>query len=121
MKIIEVKAGERKRIIRRLSSSMQKTYHFAVEPAVEGEVLSGTVEIKGSRWIFPKAPVMLKLEENNTVEKGIWDTIYSVYVIPDCDVKIMFIDGRLRNIAIYLTLAIFITAIAIIFTVSLNG
>jgi len=120
MKIIEVKAGERKRIIRRLSSSMQKTYHFAAEPVTEGEVLSGTIEVKGSRWIFPKAPVIQKLEENNTVEKGMWDTIYSVYVIPECDMKIMFIDARLRNIAIYLTLAIFITAIAIIFTLSLN-
>ncbi|MBL4892562.1 MAG: hypothetical protein JKX91_12235 [Rhizobiaceae bacterium] len=119
MKIIEVKAGERKRIIRRLSSSMQKTYHFAAEPVTEGEVLSGTIEVKGSRWIFPKATVMQKLEENNTVEKGMWDTIYSVHVIPECDVKIMFIDARLRNIAIYLTLAIFIAVIAIIFVLSL--
>lgn len=121
MKIIEVKAGERKRIIRRLSSSMQKTFHFAAQPVAEGEALSGMVEVKGSRWIFPKAPVLQKLEENNTVEKGVWDTIYSVYIIPECDVKIMFIDARLRNIAIYLTLAIFITVIAIIFTFNLKG
>ena len=119
MKIIEVKAGERKRIIRRLSSSMQKTYHFAAEPLVEGQALSGTIEVKGSRWIFPKPMIKQKLEENNSVEKGVWDTIYSVYVIPECDIKIMFIDARLRNIAIYLTLAIFITMIAIIFTLNL--
>lgn len=119
MKIIEVKAGERKRIIRKLSSSMQQTFNFAAEPVKEGEILSGTIEVKGSRWIFPKTPVMQKLEENNTVEKGVWDTIYSVHIIPECDVKIMFIDARLRNIAIYLTLAIFITVIAIIFILSL--
>ena len=120
MKIIEVKAGERKRIVRSISNSMQKTYNFAVEPLNEGQALSGIVEVKGSRWIFPKAPVIQKLEENNTVEKGVWDTIYSVHIIPECDVKVMFIDGRLRNIAIYLTLAIFITAIAIIFVLNLN-
>lgn len=120
MKIIEVKAGERKRIVRSLSNSMQKTYNFAAEPVADGQVLSGTIEVKGSRWIFPKAPYMQKLEENNSVEKGVWDTIYSVYVIPECDVRIMFIDARLRNIAIYLTLAIFITIIAIIFILNLN-
>lgn len=120
MKIIEVKAGERKRIIRSISNSMQRTYNFAAEPMVDGQKLSGVVEVKGSRWIFPKPTIIQKLQTENTVAKGMWDTFYSVHIVPECDVKIMFIDSRLRNIAVYLTLAILVLIIAIVFAFGLS-
>jgi len=114
MKIIEVKAGERKRIIRLISNSMQAKYNFVAEPIAPGQFLSGRVEVHGSRWLFPKPVKMQELVTDNTVDKGMWDTVYRVYVVPDCDVKIMFIDSRLRKIGVYLAITIMLIALGAI-------
>ena len=112
MKIIEVKAGERRRIIRSFSNSTQKTYHFRAEALNEGDELSGTIEVRGSRWLFPKPPVTRKLEAENSVDKGMWDTLFSVFVIPDCDVKITMTGSHFMNLLIYIAMASVIVAIA---------
>ncbi len=91
MKVTEIEAGERRRIIRVFSSSVATTYRFRAEP-LEGTV-SGTVEVKGSNWIFPKPAVSQELAEDNTVEKGAWDTLFSVTVVPDGDVRVIT-EGR---------------------------
>jgi hypothetical protein len=54
-----------------------------------GEV-SGIVEASGSRWLFSKAPVVLQLGPRMVVDKGFWDTRYSVFVTPDQDVRVVF-------------------------------
>ena len=104
MKSIDVRAGERTRIIRRFSNSLNVTYRFRAEPLEEGDAVSGTVEVAGSNWIFPKAPTTLALKAENSVAKGMWDTFYSVYVTPDCDVRITFDKSSLGRSMLLLAL-----------------
>lgn len=80
--------GARTRVIYAFSNSMDMTYRFTAEPVTPGEAVTGTVEVRGSSWIFPKPPRTQTLVQDNQVHKGVWDTMYSVHVIPDCDVTI---------------------------------
>ncbi len=117
---IEVKAGERKRILHRLSNAMQATYRFAAEPAGGGEH-SGSVEVEGSRWIFRKPAVIQALQSDNSVEKGMWDSRYSVYVIPDSDVTITMKNSGYPKLWLYILIAVVIVgAASSIFVISLN-
>ena len=50
--------------------------------------LAGSVEIKGSNWIFPKAIERLPLQPTNTFTASVLDTFFSVYVIPEVDIVI---------------------------------
>ncbi|MBL4875627.1 MAG: hypothetical protein JKY10_03915 [Cohaesibacteraceae bacterium] len=50
---MEILKGERKRVLRRFSNSMQMTYHFTVNPINSSDLLTGQVEVSGSNWIFP--------------------------------------------------------------------
>ena len=88
MKRIQVPAGCKTRIIRRRFSSLMMTYIFDAAPTIQDDDLMGTVEVRGADWIFPKSPQRMPLQSRNTVTAGIWDTFFSVYVIPDVDVVI---------------------------------
>ena len=90
MKEIEIRAGERRRVIRRFSSSIPRTFSFDVELLSGSGEVSGTVEVAGSRWLFSKEPLLLKLGPTMVVEKGFWDTLFSIFVIPDQDVRVIF-------------------------------
>jgi hypothetical protein len=90
MKEIVVRAGERTRVLHRFSSSIPQTFHFDTEPITPGAVVSGTVEVHGSRWLFRKDPEIRPLLPSMSVSKGFWDTLFSVYVVPDQDVRITF-------------------------------
>lgn len=102
----------RKRIISRFSSSIQATYRFSVEPSVPGADVSGIVEVKGSNWIFPKPAVQQALARDNSVDKGMWDTFYSVTVIPDCDIRINLEGSSSSKIWLYIAIALLIIATA---------
>lgn len=95
MKEVVVRRGERCRVIHRFSSSLSQTFSFEVEPVAGPGPVSGTVEVKGSRWLFRKDPVVLELQPTMTVRKGFWDTLYSVFVTPDQDVKVTLHRARL--------------------------
>lgn len=112
VKRIVVKAGERKRIIHRLFSSIATTYRFSAEPLAPGEPLSGTVEVNGSRWLFPRAPVRQPLVAHNSVEKGFWDTLYRVEIIPDHDTVITRVGTTYPGIMTLIGIALLITALA---------
>lgn len=115
MKFIEAKAGERQRIIHRFSNSVKTTYHFTARPLNPDLPLSGNVEVAGSRWIFPKPAVTQNLLPENTVNKGMWDTFYSVYVVPDCDVNITLAPTAFSKAGIYLAIAVAIIAVVVFF------
>jgi hypothetical protein len=89
MKEVEVRRGDRCRIIHRFSSSLSQTFSFEVEPLVGSGPVSGTVEVRGSRWLFRKDPLLLELTSPMTVQKGFWDTLFSVFITPDQDVKVI--------------------------------
>lgn len=88
MKELRMAAGCKTRIIHRQFSSLVTTYTFDAAPAIEGGYLAGTVEIRGSSWIFPKSATQMPLQSQNTVTAGYWDTFFAVYVIPEVDVVI---------------------------------
>lgn len=117
--IIEIRAGERCRIIRRFSNSLSMTYSFRAESMKAGEPLSGKIEIAGSKWLFPKAPQTQALKRDNSVSKTVWDTFYSVYVTPDVDARIMLERSRILNLLPLLITAILITAVAAVIMMSM--
>lgn len=90
MKDVVVQRGERRRVLRRFSSSIPGTFSFDVEPLSGSGEVSGTVEVAGSRWLFPKPPLVLELRPTMTVQKGFWDTLFSIFVTPDQDVRVIF-------------------------------
>ncbi|PLX38220.1 MAG: hypothetical protein C0606_08355 [Hyphomicrobiales bacterium] len=102
---ILIEAGERKRIITRFSSSLVARYRFTATPLEPDAPLSGTVEVRGSAWIFPKPARTQPLEARNEVAKGFWDTIYRVEIIPDHDVMITVETGVFERLWIPLVLA----------------
>ncbi len=119
MKTVSIKAGERKRVIYRFSNSLQETYHFNAEPIALNDELSGVVQISGSNWLFPKPSTNKKLMGENSVSKGTWDTIYSVYVVPDVDVNITSSGSEMPNFKFLLLIAgIIVLAGASIFAFS---
>jgi len=85
-----VRRGERLRVLRRFSNSIPRTFTFDVEPVGGPGEVSGTVEVVGSRWLFPKPPLVLELRPTMNVQKGFWDTLFSIFVIPDQDVRVIF-------------------------------
>ena len=110
--IIRIGKGEHRRIISRFSNSVPMSFAFRADPVDAGDELSGAVEIRGSRWIFPKAVVRQDLKPENRVFKTAWDTLYRVSVIPDCDVTITMERSRITNLLPLLIIAVLITAIA---------
>ncbi len=112
MKTIRIKSGQRKRIIRQFSNSLQQTYDFSATALDGNAEVSGIVEVQGSKWMFPKPPLRLDLKRENLVEKGMWDTFYSVYVIPNGDVEITLKPTRTNKLWIYLVIVLVVLALA---------
>ena len=97
MKEITAVAGSRVAIIRRAFSSVPLDYRFHAKTAVAGQVLSGSVEVKKSRWLMPGPLEKLSLEENNVVSAGMWNTFMSVDVVPDVEIVIAMHHWPLPN------------------------
>ena len=114
--MIEIKAGERKRVLRKFSNSMAMTYNFSAEPINPDQEVSGTVEINGSNWIFPGKPVHQKLVAENAAVKGMWNSFYSVFVTPDVDVRVTFARSSLKAplILALLVSVVIIAAVSVI-------
>jgi hypothetical protein len=87
VKTFDIRAGERRRIVHMVSDSIPQQVRFRAEPLGGGSV-AGTVEVQGSRWLFRKPPETTALQPQNVVAKGFWDTLFSVSVIPERDVRI---------------------------------
>ncbi len=111
MPTINIKAGERNRIIHKLSNSLATEYTFLVQPKNPGETVSGEVEISGSNWVFPKAPIMQPLQDDNVVTKGMWDTFYSVYVTPKSDVTVSLAGGSIQSRFLYVIAALVVVVV----------
>jgi len=108
MKEISVAAGERVAVIRRAFSSLPVDYRFSARAAKPGQALSGTVEVKKSRWILPGSPAPFPLQESNLVQAGFWDTFMSVDAIPAVD-AVITVEGRsIRHVTMLLVIALVI-------------
>lgn len=116
---VTVRAGERAKVMTKNFSSLDMTYRFRADPVDPADVVSGTVEMKGSNWMFPKPVTHQPLERDNEVQKGIWDTFYSVHVVPDCDVTITRAAtsfGHTTRLVTVVSLIIAAALIVVIFT-----
>ncbi len=102
------------RIVHKFSNSLQTTYQFEAEPVNAGEELSGIIEINGSNWLFPKPGITQKLLKSNLVAKGMWDTFYSVYVVPDCDVRVTTNGSYVSKMWLYLIIVVAVIAVAVV-------
>ncbi len=111
MPTVSIRAGERTRIIRKLSNSLATEYELSVQPVNPGESVSGEIEVSGSSWLFPKTPERMPLQAENIVRKGTWDTLYSVYVRPESDVIVSVTGGSVKSRFLYLIIAIVIVAV----------
>ncbi len=109
---INAVAGRRVAVIRRALSSVPMDYTFSVAAAAAAQTVSGTVEIRKSRWIIPGSPVTLPLQENNVVSAGFWNTFMSVDVVPAVDVVITTGGWSIRNLRTILLLAVVVVVIA---------
>ena len=86
-KQIHLKAGKTTVIYRRNFSSVPAQLHFEAI-AANGHPPEGTIEIRGSQWIFPKSPQQQPLQVMNIVEAGFWDTFFAIVVTADTDLTI---------------------------------
>lgn len=113
MKEIQITAGCKTRIIRRQFSSLSTVYTFKVIPTIQDSYLAGTVEIKGSDWIFPKPAQRIPLQSSNTVVAGVWDTFFSVYVLPEVDVVVTMPSKSFGGLLWLMGLALVVVVVAI--------
>ena len=95
-KQISLQAGETKVIYRRNFSSLSTQIRFEAI-AADGNLPRGTIEIRGSQWIFPKSPQQQPLQSMNTVEAGFWDTFFAIAVTADTDLTITRSQGKAGN------------------------
>jgi hypothetical protein len=114
MKSRLVRAGERVKIIRKYFSSVPATFTFEAAPAEGSGPVSGTIEVWGSTWVFPREPLEQPLEAHNTVEKGFSDTFFSVYVTSDRDVTIGPGQAVRPIVPLVITALVTLAAIAVV-------
>ena len=112
MRQIEAKAGQRVVVIRRAFSSVPMQYRFEARAARPGQAISGTVEVRKSRWILPGAPSTQPLQATNVVSAGFWNTFMSVDVIPAVESVITTDGTNLRHGTVILVIAVMIVAAA---------
>lgn len=109
-----IKANERTKIIQRLSNSVPESFSLSFE-SVNGEPLSGFLEVEKSALLFDKKLERLDLQAELSLNKGYWDAFYSVYVIAEQDTRVSFSDGfsPARNKLVILALGICFVALAL--------
>lgn len=109
---IAIAAGQRTEVYRRNFSSIPATICFEARTVAEGASLDGSIEVQGSNWVFSKAPVATPLQASNCVEKGYWDTFYSVYVTAETDVVVTVEKQPGTSWLLILLLALVVIALA---------
>ncbi len=88
-----VNAGERKRVLWLLSSSMPGPVRFDAL-AEDGQQVSGKIEIGGG--FSGRVRETHALAPENEFRKGFGDANYSIWVTPDQDVRIRFRTAHFR-------------------------
>lgn len=112
MKTIQAKAEQATKILGKFSNSIPTTYNFSASAVTGENAPSGSIEVKGSNWIFPKPSTIQPLTANNTVAKSMWDVFFSVYVTPDQDVSIELEGGKMKWLLLFAVLVIGIVGAA---------
>ena len=93
-KEIVVKAGERRRVLWLLSSSIPGQVRFRAEP-IDGDSPAGTVELARRRW-FNWHSETQPLHARNVFDKAMSDADYRLWVTPERDTRIVFETRHFR-------------------------
>jgi|GEM_PF-2046194 len=81
-------AGARTVIYQIRQGSIPVELNFLVQPLDDNEELHGELEITASSWIIPGTPERMPLQSRHQVRRGMWNTFFTLAVIPQVDVKI---------------------------------
>ncbi|TLD68760.1 hypothetical protein FEM03_20720 [Phragmitibacter flavus] len=81
-------AGQRTEIYKIRQGSIPMHFDFTVEPVEDGAKLSGVLEVTSSAWIIPQAPQRLPLQARHQVKRGMFNTFFTLAVIPDVEVRV---------------------------------
>lgn len=93
-KTLDLKAGEKRRILWLFSSSIPGQVRFRAEGA-DGAPPAGKVELAKRRW-FDWTSEEFDLHPRNVFDKGVSDADYRLYVTPDSDTRITFETRHFR-------------------------
>ncbi|MAS97022.1 MAG: hypothetical protein CMO55_27845 [Verrucomicrobiales bacterium] len=112
MKEVELKAGEKRIVVKRQFSSVPMEYHFQARPADPSLPLKGQVSIDRNK-IFSHPPVEnIALREQNSISAGFWDTFVTVTVQAEEDLIVSSKRIPGKSILPILLIALLVTAIA---------
>ena len=109
-----IAAGERKRIIHRVSNSVPASFHMQITAANEGEALAGFIEIEKSAVLIDKRVERLALSAEMTLDAGFLDAFYSVYVMPENDIELIHTGAPGKNTRMIFVFALLIVIIALV-------
>lgn len=88
-----IEGGQRRRVLFILSSSIPTVARFRAV-ATDGQPVAGKVEIR--RGLFGERREEQPLKLDNACRKGFWDVVFSVYVTPERQSRIMFQTWHFR-------------------------
>ncbi len=118
--MIEIKAGERKKVLSRKFSSVPMEYEFSVK-SVDGQALSGTVEVEMTKTIFRNESLKFPLQAQHIIKATLWDTFMDVYVTADTDVQIEMPKRSMNAKPVIIGLILVVVALAsVIMMLSFN-
>ena len=112
-KHFNLKAGERTRVIQRFSNSIPATFLLRAKTLDESQTLSGLIEIETSALLFDKKTSQLTLKAEQSLNKGYWDSFYSVFITPDYDIELSLSGAPLRAIHPLFIITLIIVIIAL--------
>ena len=118
---IHATRGQRVKVVRRSFSSMPMDYRFSARAAAPGELLTGILEIRKSRWILPGARTTHPLQASNVVSAGFWNTFVSVDAVPAVDAVITIEGRRVRSLRPLLFVALLVLALALAMIVAFRA
>jgi len=88
MQPIHAPAGQRTVLKKIRQGSIPMEFDYAIEPATPGTPLEGLMEVTASQWILPQAPKQFPLETRHRIKRGMWNTFFTITIIPDVDVVV---------------------------------
>lgn len=88
MKPIHAPAGQRTILKKIRQGSIPMEFDFTIEPASPGTPLKGLMEVAASHWILPQTPTQFPLESRHRIKRGMWNTFFTITIIPDVDVVV---------------------------------
>jgi len=106
-------AGQRTILYQIRQGSIPIDFDFTVEPLGEGEPLEGELEITASSWIIPGTPQRIPLQARHQVRRGMWNTFFTLAIIPEIDVRITPVPRSAGGLSSFFVIILIIALIIV--------